>query len=63
MRYLTPISLQELSLLWGFDVPLIPRHRDQQLYLVVKKDGTPHKQGGGRYVAECDIVKDFHIIT
>ena len=55
MRYLKPITLQELNALWGFEVPLIPRHRDQQLYLVVKKDGTPHKQGGGRYVAERDI--------
>lgn len=55
MRYLKPITLQELSLLWGFDVSIIPKHRGQQLYLLMKKDGTPHKQGGGRYVAQCDV--------
>lgn len=55
MRYLKPISLQELNALWGFEVPLIPRHRGQQLYLVVDENGTPTTENGGEYVAERDI--------
>ena len=55
MRYVKKITHEEIEKLWGFPFALPLAHRDKQLYLIVKKDGTPHKQGGGRYITENEI--------
>ena len=55
MRYIKKITHKEIEKLWGFSFPLIIEARDKQLYLLVKKDGTPHAQGGGRYITEDEL--------
>lgn len=62
MKYLKPITHKELSELWGFPVPLPIPDRNKQLYLVVKKDGTPHRVGGGRYITKSEIKSDDVIL-
>lgn len=58
MRYIKKITQEELSKLWGYSVPLPVSDRDKQLYLVLKKDGTPHRLGGGRYITESELKLD-----
>ncbi len=61
MKYLKPILRKEIERLWGQEIALTIPERDKPLFLVVKKDGTPHK-GGGRFIAEYKVKPDDVII-
>lgn len=48
VRYLKPISFEELVTIWDKPVPLSLKER--KLFIRVKPDGSMHKNGGGSYV-------------
>lgn len=55
MRHIKAVTKREIEKLWGFSFALPPSQIGKQLYLIVKKNGEPHKQGGGRYITENEV--------
>lgn len=62
MRYLKKTTHKEIENLWGFSFVLPRSHREQHLYLVVKRNGTPHTRGGGKYITQSEVLENDVIL-